>query len=313
MIDGVATDAEWAGAEWTGDFYGGNFSINTMYLNEQIPREDLNWEWRALWGEEYLYFCMRGDFKYLTPNGWLYDGNTTTVLEADDTGYAGWGNPGCVDFEFFMEPNWKDGDGVNDSADMSPSYQICWFPLGDDVFNGEVVTPGNFGVRTGAEGPPFFFSGLNSTGAKFPATPWNPMTDPQEAATAGVKPFLIAAQPNPVAGAQEPDIVARPLLEVAIPYSQLGFVAMPDLVDYTIDDIPFEGINLIMQKDANGQWVKAGDEWLFNVCGYTDGYTMSIGLQLVEWNLMDGSAFNSAPRGILKFAAGAGVSDWMLQ
>lgn len=314
VIDGVATDAEWAGAEWTGDFYGLDHDSVTVYRDQKIPREDLNWEWRALWDDEYLYICFRADFKSMIANGFTYDGNTTAVLEADDVGYAGWGIPGNVDFEFFFEPNWKEGDGVNDSADMSPSYQFCYFPLGDDIFNGQLVTPGNFGVRKGPFGPPYFYSGLTTTGPKFPASDWAPLTDAAEttAASAGAKPLQIAAQPN-LTGKEEPEIVAQPLLEIAIPFSQLTFAFMPDLVDYVVEDLPFEGINLIMVKDANGKYAKAGDEWLFNVAGYTDGYTMSTGLALVTWNNMDTGGFHNYPRGILKFAAGAGVSDWMLQ
>jgi len=313
VIDGEIADGEWDGSEWTGDFYGLDHNSVTKYRDQRIPRNELNWEWRALWDEEYLYICFRADFKSMVANGWTYDGNTTAVLEADDTGYAGWGIPGCVDFEFFFEPNWKEGDGVNDSADMSPGYQLCYFPVMEDVYEGVVYADSNFGVRKGAFGPPYFYSGLTTTGPKFPATAWNPYTDPQEAAALGAKPLLIAAQPHMVEGAVEPDIVARPVLELAIPYSQLSFVAMPDLADYTIDDIPFEGINLIMVKDDQGRWVKPGDEWLFNVCGYTDGYTMSTGIALVTWNNMDPGGFHNFPRGVLKFTAGAGVGDWMLQ
>lgn len=309
-IDGNESDAEWAGAAWTGGFYGLDNDAVTKYRAQQPPTDKLNWQWKMLWDEEYLYFCFKADFYFLLQNGWLFSGDVTNLLEADDTGYAGWGIPGNVDFECFLEPNWKDGDGVNDPADMSPGYQICYFPLADEVYNGKVVNKGNFGVR-GAEGPPYFYSGATNQGSKFPSGDWAPITDPAAATAAGVKPFLLAALPHEIAGAQEGSIVAQPVLEIAFPYSQFGLVAFPNIV--AIEDVPFEGENLIMQKDSQGRWVKAGDEWLCNVAGYTDGWTMDTGLSLVTWNLMATGGFHNYPRGVLKFADAASVSDWMLQ
>jgi len=309
VIDGNVTDAEWAGSEWTGGFYGLDNDAVTKYRAQQIPADAFNWQWRMLWDEDYLYFCIQADFRYLTQNGWLFSGDVAELLSADDTGYAGWGIPGCVDFECFLEPNWKDGDGVNDPADPSPGYQLCFFPLADEVYNGKVVNPGNFGVR-GAEGPPFVYTGATNQGSKFPAGDWAPISDPVAAAAAGAKPLLVAALPHEIAGAQEGSVVAQPVLEIAFPFSQFTLVGFPIVA---IEDVPVEGANLIMQKDSQGRWVKAGDEWLVNVAGYTDGWTLDTGLTLVTWNLMAAGGFHNFPRGVVKFAAATGVSDWMLQ
>jgi len=302
-IDGEWSEDEWAGSEWTGKFYGLRYPDVPTDFWGQVA--DINIRWRALWDDDYLYVLIVSDFKYLNPNGWTYAGDMVAVLEADDTGYAGWGIGTCVDFEMFIEPNWKEGDGANDMETNSPAYQLCYFPIKED----DQWAPSNFGVR-GAEGPPYFYTG-NAGGPARIAGAWNPITDPAEAKLAGVKPLQLAALPHEIPGAVEgKDVVAVPALEVALPYSQFGLAALPDVA--AIEDVDEMALNLIMVPDAAGKYVKPGDEWLFNVCAYTDNATAATGLSLITWNDMGEGGFHNYPRGILKFAEAVRVSEWMV-
>ena len=69
-----------------------------------------------------------------------------------------------------------------------------------------------------------------------------------------------------------------------------------------------------MIPDENGVYVEEGDEWLFNVCGYTDAIDNERGIGLVTWNDMSEGGFHNYPRGILKFVEEevVSVSGWMM-
>ncbi|MEW6237670.1 MAG: hypothetical protein AB1656_19980 [Candidatus Omnitrophota bacterium] len=313
VIDGNYTDAGWAGSEWTGEFFGlRNGAVGAAYQGQKV---DVNYQWRALWDEDYLYILMTADFYYLTPNGWTYAGDIVTALAADDTGYAGWGVGTCVDFEFFLEPNWKDGDGYNSNPPAyteatngggEPSYQLCYFPLIEDREGDKVWEVGNFGVRDKDEGPPFFYTGVPAgLGGN-----WMPIFDAAYAQSLGAKPMKLAALPHEIAGAKEGQVVATPVLEIAVPFSQLNLTSLMGAGDITA--IAPAAINCVLEKDADGHWVKPGDEWLINITGYTDGYTAGHGASLVTWNNVVGGGFRTYPRGILRFAAGTSVENWML-
>ena len=316
-IDGNFTEEEWAGSVWTGEFYGLDNGANTILAGQKT---DLKYQWRALWDDEYFYFLLTADLEYLNPNGkvWL-DGSEqdltdlTQVMAADDTGYAGWNTGQCIDFEIFVTPNWTDAIG-NDVDTNPPNYQICYFPVKEGLDPDGNKVPSNFGVR-GLEGPPFFFSGLTGAADKLPATApgWNPIADTAAAQAVSVKPFMLAAQPHEVAGAKVgTDVVAKPVLEIAFPYSQFGLPALVADPPPIMEDFPPDWIFYLMKKDANGKYVKAGDKWLINVAAYTDGVVSATGLTLITWNLMDAGGFHMWPKGIMTFATPVGINDWML-
>ncbi len=309
VIDGEYTEEEWGAAPWTGEFYGLRHSANSAsYQGEPVDEE---WRWRAMWDDEYLYFLFEAGLRYLNPNGVLYSGELVDPLEADDTGFAGWGTGQNVDFEVFIEPDWQEGDGFNDMEGNSPAYQLCYFPLKADVDeSGNEWAPSNFGVR-GAEGPPFFNTG--NVGGDFRLSGgWDPIYDEAEAESLGVEPFLLAAQPHEVEDAVVgEDIVAYPVLEIGFPYSQFGFAALPEYD--SMDQIDIFQENLIMLPDKDGgKYVLEGDEWLINVAGYTDNVISEQGLQLITWNDMGEGGFHNYPRGILRLVEGVSVSDWMV-
>lgn len=312
VIDGNFTEDEWAGSEWTGDFHGLRNSGNAAEWQGTVIEE--KWQWRALWDDDYLYLLMTADLYYINKNGWTWAGGmgATEPLAADDTGYAGWGFGTNLDFEFFLSPNWSDEltGYPNEVGNNPPGYQLCYFPLLEDSEGSTVYGESNFGIRNQVEGPPYFHTGTVGTAS---LGAWNPIYDSAGATAAGVKPFILAAQPHLIDGAVEgTDIVGTPVLEVAIPYSQLSLVAV---TDYTsIDDIDVLLVDLIMTPDANGKYVEAGDVWLVNVCGYDDGVIAEKkGLGYLTWNDMGDGGFHNAPRGKLNFAGGTAVSNWMLQ
>lgn len=312
-IDGNYTEAEWAGSDWTGEFYGLRNGAVTAFNGQKTT---LNYRWRALWDDDYLYLLVTADFLFLCPNGLTWAGDFVDPLLADDTGYAGWGTGTCVDLELFIEPNWKLGDGYNSNPPAydeatngggEPSYQICYFPLKDDKEGTTLITPGNFGVRTTDDGPPYFFSGVPAA----VGGDWTPIFDKTFAATSKVKPMQFAAQPHEVAGGVEgKTTVASPVMEIGLPYSQLNISTLMGIGD--VAEVAAEAINMILTPDSNGKYVKAGDEWLINVTGYTDGAVAETGLTLVTWNNVVGGGFRTYPRGILRFAVSTATSDWMM-
>ncbi len=312
VIDGNYTEEEWAGSEWTGEFYGLRHSANSASYQGAETEEE--WRWRALWDDDYFYILIEAGLRYLNPNGVLYSGELVDPLMADDAGFAGWGTGQNVDLEVFIEPDWQDGDGFNDMEGNSPAYQLCYFPLDADVDDsGNEWAPSNFGIR-GAEGPPFFNTG--NVGGDFRLSGgWDPIYDEAEAEAAGVKPLLLAAQPHHVEGAEVgTDMVAYPVLEIAFPYSQFGFVALPDYD--SMDQVDMFQENLFMMPDkAGGKYVVEGDEWLINVAGYADNVIATQGLALITWNDMGEGGFHNYPRGIMRMA-GPGevvdVAEWMM-
>ena len=177
-----------------------------------------------------------------------------------------------------------------------------------DEEGGEVYAESNFGVR-GAEGPPYFLTGFsNSTTI---AGGWDPIYVEADAEAVGAKSFLLAALPHLVEDAVAgEDIVASPALEIAFPFSQFSFPAMPEVE--VVEDVDFEMEPLILLPDENGAYVQPDDEWLFNICGYTDGITSDAGIGLVTWNDMKPGGFHNAPRGMLKFQAASNVNEWMM-
>ncbi|RJP27270.1 MAG: hypothetical protein C4527_13530 [Candidatus Omnitrophota bacterium] len=308
VIDGNYTEAEWAGSQWTGDFYGLRHSANNASYRGKVVDEQ--WRWRALWDDDCFYFLIEAGLRYLNPNGVLYSGDLVNPLTADDTGFAGWGTGRNVDFEVFIEPDWQEGDGFNDMEGNSPAYQLCYFPLKEDRTGDTIWAQSNFGIR-GAEGPPFFNTGNVGGTYRLPGG-WNPICDAAQAAAAGVKPFLLAAQPHfAPAGSQ---FEAFPVLEIAFPYSQFGFAALPDLD--SMDQLDMFQENLIMLPDkAGGKYVLEGDEWLINITGYVDNVIALQGLTLITWNDMGEGGFHNYPRGIMKMVgpgAVVGISDWMM-
>lgn len=309
VIDGEYTEAEWAGSQWTGDFYGLRHSANSKLRGQVIP--DV-WRWRALWDDDYLYVLISAELKFINRNGetWLGGVGAVNPLLADDEGYAGWNTGENLDFEVFLTPNAHEELGVfpNEVGGNPPGYQLAYFPLLADEEGGQVFADSNFGIRNKANGPPFFYTGtvgVQNIG------PWNPIYDPAEAQAAGAKPFILAAQPHLIEGAQVgTDVVGIPVLEIAFPYSQFSFPALDDVT--VIEDVEITLEHLIMLPDENGKYVNPGDEWLFNICGYTDGVVAEGGLTLITWNDMGDGGFHNAPRGKLIFTAGAGISSWML-
>ena len=311
VIDGEYTEEEWAGSEWTGDFYATRHSYNDAALWGQVIEE--KYQWRALWDENYFYFLMTAEMKYINMNGWIWPGEIIdTILDADDTGYAGWAGGQCLNIEFFLSPNWPrlvEEGWWNDVGENPPAYHFCYFPLLPEVEGGVELTPGNFGVR-GAEGPPFFFS--SPSGAQPLPGDWAPITDPVAAEEAGVLRFELAALPHLIEGAVEgEEVVGIPVLELAIPYTTFSFPALPEVE--LPEDVAYELEPLILIPDENGKYVKPGDEWLFNITCYMDGAVLeTTGLGLSNWNDMGEGGFHNAPRGILKFVEAVRVSHWMV-
>ncbi|MBN2326043.1 MAG: hypothetical protein JXR73_02740 [Candidatus Omnitrophica bacterium] len=308
VIDGEYTEEEWAGSEWTGDFYPLRHSANPTSMWGNVIDE--KWQWRALWDDEYLYFLVSAELKYINKNGWTWAGDIIAPLEADDTGYAGWGVGTNLDFEIFLTPQWDEELTAfpNEAGANPPGYQCCYFPLLEDVEGDVEYAPSNFGIRNTTEGPPFFHTGTvgsQSIGG------WNPIYDPAEAEAAGVKPFILAALPHLIEGAVEgEEVVGIPVLEIAFPFSQFSFPALTDVE--VIEDVDIIMENMIMIPDENGKYIADGDEWLVNVAGYTDGAVAESGLGLISWNDMGDGGFHNAPRGILRFTGAVNVSSWML-
>ncbi len=315
VIDGEYSDEEWQGAEWTGEFYGTRHSFNDAALWGQVIEPE--YKWKALYDDEYFYFVMSMEMRYINMNGWVWPegpDNYVDYLELDDEGYAGWANGECVNVEFFATPNWQgmmDEGWWNDVGENPPAYHLCYFPLLPETDEaGNEMWPGNFGVR-GAEGPPFFHTGC--TGTTTPPGDWAPITDPAAAEEAGVLPFQLAALPHLIEGAVPgEEVMGVPIVEVAVPYGALGLSALPEAE--TADDIDFSLLPMIMEPDENGVYVEPGEEWLFNVTCYMDGATLEqMGLGLSNWNDMGEGGFHNAPRGILTFMEGqASLEGWMV-
>jgi hypothetical protein len=310
VIDGEFTEEEWAGSVFTGEFFGLDHGDNAAEWAGKVIDE--KWQWRALWDNDYLYVLITAELQYINMNGWVYSGDMVTPLEADDTGYAGWGAGQNLDFECFISPNWDDDmtGYPNEAGQNPPAYQMAYFPLLADEENGQLYADSNFGSRTTAEGPPFFHTG--TMGAASIAGGWNPIYDASEADTADVQPFKLAALPHLVEGAVAGEgIFGVPVLEVAFPFSQFSFPALPDVE--VIEDVDILLEELIMIPDENGAWVKPGDVWLFNICGYVDGAIHEAkALSYISWNQMGPGGFHNAPRGKMIFAAGTSVTEWMM-
>ena len=311
VVNGEYTEQEWAGSKWTGDFYATRHSFNDAALWGQVIGE--KYQWRALYDDNYFYFLMTAEMRYINKNGWVWTGDMVDILAADDVGYAGWNNGQCVNFEFFLSPNWPklvEEGWLNEVAQNPPAYHFAYFPLLPDVEGTVELDPGNFGVR-GAEGPPYFFT--EPSGSQAISGGWDPITDPVAANAAGVLPFQLAALPHLIAGAVEGEaVVGIPVLELAIPYTTFSFPSLPGVE--ILDDVVYELQPLILVPDEKGKYVKPGDEWLFNICCYMDGATQEIsGLGLSNWNDMGDGGFHNAPRGILKFMeAPARLDAWMI-
>jgi len=312
VIDGEYSDEEWQGAEWTGDFYATRHSFNDAALWGQVIEPE--YRWKALYDDECFYFLMTAEMMYINPNGWSWPDVMETYLEEDDTGYGGWANGRCLDIEFFVSPNWPrlEAEGWwNDVGENPPAYHLCYFPLlpeTDDA--GNETWPGNFGVR-GAEGPPFFHTGTSGTTA-LPGD-WAPITDPAAAQELGELPLQLAALPHLIDGAVVgEDVVGVPALEIAVPYTALSFSALPEVE--LVEDVAYELEPLLMVPDENGDYIHAGDQWLFNVTCYMDGVVLEqTGLGLSNWNDMGEGGFHNAPRGILEFMEGqASLEGWMI-
>lgn len=314
VIDGEFTEEEWAGSVWRSDFTGlRNGAVGTAF---QGADANVNWRWRALWDDEYLYFLFEAELLFLNPNGVLWDGSLIDPLSSDDTGFAGWGVAQNVDMEVFLEPNWQAGDEFNSNPPdftenyneegAANTYQFIFFPLKEDREGDTVFAPTNFGVRDKQEGPPFLHSGLQGG-----VGDWVPFFDPTEAEANGVEPMLVAALPHEIDGAVAgSEVVARPVLEVGFPFSQFTAASLPDVIDEL--DLSVLAENLLLIQNADGTWVNPGDEWLINVCAYTDNVLAETGLSLITWNDNIGGGFNTYPRGILRFVEGTAVDDWSL-
>ena len=347
-IDGNFTEDEWAGSTWTDEFYGLDLDPNAAEFKGARVDSVVNYKWRALWDEDYLYLLLTCDLKYLNPNGqiWTVDGEVdltdpTQILTVDDMGYAGWGSGTNLDFEAFILPNWTEDLG-NDTTLNPACYQLCYFPLkaGIDPSTGE-KTPSNLGVR-GKSGPPFFYSGYSGLASQRPGTlvvtedpaatftvDWQPITDPAIAQQKAVKPLAFACLSHDVAGAKlGTDVVAKPVFEIAFPFSEFSLASSivtingtdPNTGDpvteqrsTTIDETAPEGLYMFVQKDAQGHYVKAGNKWLLNICAYTDGVIFADNsLAYITWNQMVPGGFHNWPKGILTFAAPVNVGEWMM-
>jgi len=310
VIDGNFTEDEWKGSAWTGDFLGLDHGDNAAAYRGKLADE--KWQWRALWDDNYLYVLITAELYYINKNGWVFSGDIIAPLEADDTGYAGWGAGTNLDYECFLSPNWDDdlAGYPNEAGSNPPAYQLCYFPLLADVEGTTEYAPSNFGVRDKVDGPPFFHTGTMGAAN---IGPWTPIYDQAGATAAGVKPFKLAAQPHLITGANQDGsaVVGTPVLEIAFPYSQFSFPALDNVS--VIEDVDILLENLIMIPDTNGKWVKPGDVWLFNICGYVDGAVHEKkGLSYISWNPMGPGGFHNAPRGKMIFTSATGMADWMV-
>ncbi len=308
VIDGEWTEEEWAGSVWSGDFYGTRHSFNDASLWGEVL--DIGYQWRALWDDDQVYFLITMPMLYINPNGLVWTGELVDPLVADDVGYAGWANGQCLNVEFFVTPNWpvfEDEFGVENAVGGDPpNYHFAYFPLLADIDeSGTEWAPSNFGVR-GAEGPPFIATSHDLPGD------WAPITDPAAAEEAGVLPFQLAALPHLIEDAVPgEEVVGIPALELAVPYTSLSFEGSPDVTD--IFDTPVDMEPLVLLPDDDGNYVKVGDEWLFNWTCYVDGARLETqGLGLANWNDMGEGGFHNAPRGILVFSEAVDVADWMM-
>ena len=177
-IDGEYTEEEWAGSEWTSGFYGLRHSANApAYQGQPV---DINWRWRALWDDEYLYVLFNADLTYINANGWTWTG-TTDYLAADDTGYAGWGVGSNLDFEFFLTPNWDEEETIllNEPANNPPDINWLIFPC----YRMRTLIQ-QFWCADSAEGPPFFHTGNIGAAPYIIAGDWAPIYDETEAEAA---------------------------------------------------------------------------------------------------------------------------------
>lgn len=311
VIDGEWSEEEWAGSQWTGEFYGlRNGAVAAQFQGQPV---DLNYRWRALWDDEYLYVLVESEVYFLSPNGIVWPDTIVNELAGDDAGYAGFAVGQNVDLELFIEPNWQEGDGYNSNPPDyteatngvgEPAYQFVYFPLVND----EDFTPSNFGIRNSEEGPPFMFTGVpGQMGGD-----WSPVFDPAFAESEGVMPMVFGAQPHEIEGTTPgEEIVARPAMEIAFPFSQFTLAALLGVGD--VSEIAPEAINTVLEQDADGNWVNPGDEWLINVTAYTDGALVANGgPSLITWNNVVGGGFRTYPRGILRFVeGGTDVGEWM--
>ncbi len=307
-IDGEYTEEEWAGSEWTTGFYG----LNNQSSNgsNQANLIDLNYRWRALWDDDYLYILFEAETFDLPINGIVGEDIVNPIVQDDDTfSYAiGLG----TDMEIFLEPNWQEGDGFNSDppdftdpgGDVNDGYHFVWFPLEND----EDWTELNEGIRgaDNIEGPPYFSSsgGYNNT---YLGGTWDPTFDPAAAEAAGAMPFLGAGFLHHT-GAERGsgEVYANPVMEVGIAFSQMN-------PTFGMAEMGNEGeTHLTLEPDADGNYVHVGDQWLVNMAGYTDPYTAAEGLTLITWNNVIGGPFASYPRGIMTFVDESDVGDWMM-
>ena len=313
VMDGSYSDAEWGNVPWASGMFGlDNQGSNGANQGQPVS---LNYRWRAVWDQNYLYMLIVGESYDLPING-IREGQIVQAVGLDDDVYSfafGIGH----DLEIYLEPNWRDGDGFNsnppDFTDsggaVTDGYHFVWPPLQADQEGTTIYAPSNTGNReANPDGPPWLFSEANYNSTYIGNTAYNPIFTTADSAALGALPYkmgtslgLTGAEP----GQSTP--FAHPVLEIAIPFSQMN----------SAFGIPAEGLpgetNCELVADANGNYVRAGDEWLVNVCSYTDPITAADGLTLVTWNNVIGGPFASYPRGILRFAAaGTVVQDWML-
>ena len=306
-IDGVYSEDEWAAAgPWTGEFVGLNNGANDpAWQGEEVP---LEYRWRAVWDDDYLYMVMEGEIFEFAYNG------DPAYVEDDDMVYSYSTGVG-VDYEIFLEPNWQEGDGFNSDPPaftdpggdgINDGYHLIWFVLEGDEDLGGLA---NEGVR-GADNPygPQFFSTSAEYNTTYLGGEWNPTFDPAFAQEWDAEPMLGGTSLNRVENPGAGDPVARPIMEVAFAFSQMN-----NEWELAESDDP-EETNIVLVKDADGNYVHEGDEWLINMSAYTDPYSSAEGYPLITWNNCLGSAFASYPRGLLIFGgAGTGVVDWMLR
>lgn len=305
-IDGVYEEAEWADVPWAEGYFG----LNNQGSNgdNQGQPVDIDYRWKATWDSDYLYIVIEAPMPSLPLNGVIGGEIVDTVVEGDDQIFTfdiGLG----TDIEFFLEPDWQDGDGFNSDppdftdpgGDETDGYQFVWFPLENDLD----FTPANEGLRNAdaPDGPPWFFTGGNYDSG-FVGGTWDPTFNADEAAAVDALPFVAGAFLNITDG---DEVYATPTMEVAMAFSQFN-------PNFGIPEASSDGeTNLWVQADDNGEFVNPGDEWLINQAGYTDPERAAGGLTLITWNNVIGGAFASHPRGILRFVADTTVNDWMLK
>ncbi|MFB3788972.1 MAG: hypothetical protein ACE15F_21645 [bacterium] len=342
-IDGKYTEDEWAGSTWMDEFYGLDLDPNLPEYKGVRVDNIVNIKWRALWDEDYLYVLVTTDKKFLTPSGGLlYDKSATfTPITQDQDSVADFGY-GCDDLEFYMVPKWTEDLGNEGMPDfMGPAgYQFCYFPVINGVDENGQPTPSNFGIRD-ASGPPFFFSWYIGNEANVPQTTvndpviplkfWLPTSDTAYAESVGIKPLGLGSQANEIAGVMDGEVVAKPVVEIAFPFSQftekfvmLYFFNYPDPNDpsKTVSSWRMAaanevyaasgGENVFLTKDAQGHWVKENDRWLFNICSWMDGWYVAHGLNYITWNQMQKGSFLNWPKGILTFSGTTIIDKWML-